>query len=385
MNLEKYGGREYKKIKEAFTRIKTTSVMSKKTFYSKYKKQWIEDVFNIYERVVFRGEELPSGEIADDNYLFLGSWYLQNLNSHYTKPIDYTYWRSLKSKIASRIYEILGVKFYGIRNKKDCYIRYKYTTLCQLLPLTPYRYISDAKRQLNPGNNELRDTGFISKYDWSETGRKNWLIYYWPGERAKEEMRRAKIRIVDFQTEEYLPGPKIGLGNFSQEQNDLIDKLLKLNVSKITAEGLIINYDQQVIEKWIEAIHYAKAKDRAAYLVKAIRENWQVPKGYLRKEEDVREREEQEKIRIAREKQKEEDNKRRQEENERLEQIYNSLDRLQQEKIKQEAENRLPDFWKVQLNKERVKEKKSKMLEVVLKEKRREIIKEWIKSGRIED
>lgn len=89
-----------------------------------------------------------------------------------------------------------------------------------------------------------------------------------------------------------------------------------------------------MIKKWLEAIHYAKAEDKAAYLVKAIRENWQVPEGYIRKEEDVREREEQEKIRITREKQKEEENKRRQEENERLEQIYNSLDPLQKEEVR---------------------------------------------------
>jgi len=37
----------------------------------------------------------------------------------------------------------------------------------------------------------------------------------------------------------------------------------------------------------------------------------------------------------------------------------------------------------VQLNKKRIKGKTSKMLEVVLEEKKREIIKEWIKSGRI--
>jgi len=61
------------------------------------------------------------------------------------------------------------------------------------------------------------------------------------------------------------------------------------------------------------------------------------------------------------------------------------LDPLQQEEIRKETENRLPDFWKAQLNKRRVKDKPSKMLEVVLEEKRREIIKEWIDSGRIED
>ena len=37
----------------------------------------------------------------------------------------------------------------------------------------------------------------------------------------------------------------------------------------------------------------------------------------------------------------------------------------------------------MQLNKEKIKGKTSKMLEVVLEEKRREIIKEWINSGRI--
>jgi hypothetical protein len=37
----------------------------------------------------------------------------------------------------------------------------------------------------------------------------------------------------------------------------------------------------------------------------------------------------------------------------------------------------------VQLNKERIKGKTPKMLEVVLEEKRREIIKEWIDSGRV--
>jgi len=39
---------------------------------------------------------------------------------------------------------------------------------------------------------------------------------------------------------------------------------------------------------------------------------------------------------------------------------------------------------KEKLNRGRVKGTTSKFLEVVLEEKRREIIKEWIKSGRIE-
>ena len=43
----------------------------------------------------------------------------------------------------------------------------------------------------------------------------------------------------------------------------------------------------------------------------------------------------------------------------------------------------MDDFWKTQLNKERSKGKISKIVQTVLNEKRREIIKERIVSGKI--
>ncbi|GAI17204.1 unnamed protein product, partial [marine sediment metagenome] len=232
---------------------------------------------------------------------------------------------------------------------------------------------------------ELRDTGFISKYEWCENGNNGWLIYYWPGERAKEEMKRAKIKSINNREGEYLIGQKEEVKEFSKEQVDLVNKLLELNVSKVTAEKLIKNNDQELIKKWIEAINYSNADNKAAYLVKAIRENWQFPEEYLREKREEQRKEEEGKIEYIKIKLQEEENKKRREEIKKIEQIYNSLDPLQQEEIKIETENRLPDFWKVQLNKERIKGKTPKMLEVVLEEKRREIIKEWIDSGRIKN
>jgi len=383
MGITTSGGKNYRKVKEALERIRMTGIKSEGAFYHKGKKEWISKVFGLYDSIIFRGEKLEGGSIAEKNLLYLGNIYLQSLNSFNIKPIDYTYWRSLESKIASRLYEILGIKFYGVRNKKEGFIRYKYSTLCQLLPVTPHSYISSAKRQLNPGNNELRDTGFISKYEWCENGNNDWLIYYWPGERAKEEMKRAKIKSIDGRTEEYLPGPKEEVKEFSKEQVDLVSKLLELNVSKVTAEKLIKNNDQELIKKWIEAINYSNADNKAAYLVKAIRENWQFPEEYLREKREEQRKEEEEKIEYIKIKMQEERNKKRQEEIKKAEQIYNSLEPSQQEEIRKEAENRLPDFWKEKLNKVRAKGGTSKLLEGVLEEKRREIIKEWIDSGRI--
>jgi len=118
--------------------------------------------------------------------------------------------------------------------------------------------------------------------------------------------------------------------------------------------------------------------------VKAIRENWKFPEEYLRGKKEEERKEKEGKIEVIKKTRQEEENKKRQEEIRRIGQIYNSLTSSQQEEIKKETENRLPDFWKVQLNKERIKGKTSKMLEAAIGEKRREIIKEWIKSGRIE-
>jgi len=117
--------------------------------------------------------------------------------------------------------------------------------------------------------------------------------------------------------------------------------------------------------------------------VKAIRENWQFPEEYLREKIEEQRKEEMEKIEYIKMEMKEEEDKKRQDEIEKIGKIFNSLNPLQQEEIRKEAEKRLPDFWKEKLNKTKIKGEPSKLLEVVLEEKKREIIKEWIKEKKI--
>jgi len=167
-------------------------------------------------------------------------------------------------------------------------------------------------------------------------------------------MKRAKIKSIDDRTEEYLPGPKEEVIKYSKEKIDLINQLVKINVSKITAENLIKNNDQELIKKWIEAINYTNADDKAAYLVKAIRENWQFPEEYLRERKEEEQKEENEKVEYIKIKMQEEENKKRQEEIKKIEQIYHSLNPSQQEEIRIETEKRLPEFWKEKIIKEKV-------------------------------
>jgi hypothetical protein len=178
----------YDQIREAILRIKHTAIESRGAFYHKDKGKRILDSFSLYERAVFIGEELPNGETADTNYLFLGSWYLDNINSRYVKPLDYTYYRTLQRPISARLYELLGVKFFG-----NTFINYRYSKLCQLLPVTQYKYLSKAKEKLDPAHEELIRTGFLEKVEWGKVkgDPHDWLVYYWAGERAKKEIEQA--------------------------------------------------------------------------------------------------------------------------------------------------------------------------------------------------
>ena len=193
-------GKTDREIKAAFQRICHTVVESKRTFYCKPKKRWIEDNFQLYDQVVYRGEKMSEGSaVADTNYLYLGSWYLGNMNALYVTLLDYRYRRSLSEAIARRFYEILGVKFYGLQNKGAPCLRYAYTTLCDLLPLRRQAYLSYAHRQLDPAHQELIETGFLERVEWQEVGGElgEWHLHYYPGERLQRQVPELPPRLEE--------------------------------------------------------------------------------------------------------------------------------------------------------------------------------------------
>ncbi|HEX29152.1 TPA: hypothetical protein ENG04_03635, partial [Candidatus Poribacteria bacterium] len=377
------GGKEYRKIKEALRRISFTAVVSRGAFYSKGRKKWIEDDFHLIDRIVFKGEELENGEIADTNYIYLNTWYLDNINALYVKPLDWKYYHSLETPIAQRLYELLSVKFYGLILRGGEFIVYHYSTLCDLLPIARQEHLSDAKKILDPTHRKLKETGFLEDWVWEELPGKNrrrdWLIKYYPGGRAREEIERYR-EYEPSETEKGIlskPDSKVESKEkptpLTPAQTVLVEKLVELNISEKTAQDLVRNSKQEIIERWIEAIRYTKAKDKAAYLVKAIKENWVPPEKYLRAEEEER-------LRLAEEEREREKRRRKTEESMILEEIYSSLSPSQKEEIDREIEFRLPSFVKEMMRENKTE---SQIVRTAWKAKKEEILKEWLESGRI--
>lgn len=192
------GGTEYHNIKAAMVAIKATQIESSGMFYSKALSRRIDQVFSLYDRIIFVGEQLPDGTIAEKNLLYLNSWYLESLNSRYVRPLDYHYYLRLDTPIARRLYELLGVKFYKLIDAPEPRIRYRYSTLCQLLPIRRHRYLSRVHQQLDPAHERLLQSGFLGAAEAAPIPQKrDWYITYRPGPRARKEIRENRTKAKD--------------------------------------------------------------------------------------------------------------------------------------------------------------------------------------------
>ena len=310
----KDSGRTYQDIRQAIKRIISTVLESKGAFYRKGVGKRGTDTFHLYDRAIFLGETLPDGTVADTNYLFLGTWYLESINARYVKPLDYGFYRSLHGHVASRLYELLGVKFY--RMGPHPYIKYRYSNICQLLPVTRHRYFSQAKQKLDPAHQELIRKDFFKDVEWTKIpGESNdWYVSYWPGPRAKEELSRFPRQPALTQEaaqgapqvppagplEEDEPTTPVAgkdtsrksrtLPEFTQAQLEASKELQGLGVSKGTAEELARQFEAKAVHNWIRVVRNDEGiQDPPAYLVKALRDGWQLPESFQRQEAERKE------------------------------------------------------------------------------------------------
>jgi len=195
-------------VKESLIRISQTPIYTE-TFYLKDKREyWREKPesrggsFTPWS-VIWKGDKLPDGRVAECIYLAFNIPFLLSLQAYYVKPLDYEYWLSLPP-LAQRIYELTGLKFYGL--KESSYVRYEYLALCQLLPIRPQKNLSKAQQILDRAHRLLKEKGWFSEVKWLSAIQRSlskehpWELLYYPGPRAKQEIAQAKERLKRFKS-----------------------------------------------------------------------------------------------------------------------------------------------------------------------------------------
>jgi len=317
MGINADSGKNRDDIQKAFKNIVKASIEAEGTYQLKEakSKRYIKDTFHLYDRVIFKGEELPDGGVADCVYLMLGSWYLQNINNHYVVPLDWRFYNQLAGSITTRMYEYLCIYFYRALEQGQQYHEMLYSQMCNYFPLTPQFPRWKARGQLKQAHETLTASKYFAKVDWLETTRaEDWLLRYWIGDRAKEEYERNKKEIRQFGVTMAKPVPiperrrrvlkESNAASASPEANNgpLLREMVSVwGFSHKVVEGFLKRQSEARITEVLAWASWAKrekpeliAKNPTGWIRRALEENWQAPAGY-ESEEEIKARQEKRK------------------------------------------------------------------------------------------
>ena len=235
--------------------------------------------FTRYE-VHFAGERLPDGRAADAVYLVLGETYRRILDTALTRPLNYAYLRDL-APLAQRWYEVASYRVYAALKHHWPRVRLSYAEFCVYAPQTRYMGLGPVRKQMGKVHAPHLMAGYIAEVAFEATtdheGRPDWTMIYTPGPKAKAEhqafTRRGGPAMLPLEPPPLKAEPEVELAGLARE---LIDR----GVSRGVAIELVVTYPEERIRAQIERLDWLRetkpkrVKDRGAYLVEAIREDY---------------------------------------------------------------------------------------------------------------
>ena len=191
---------------------------------------------------------MPNGTIADQNYVWLSEWQLENINQNHLLPVDFEAYRQLKHHIAKALVPLLQVWLYATLEVGSFEKRYR--DLYQILNVTEYQHSSKIKEKLGPSLDELQRHRFISGWRIQPTSDGNdFKVVFVHGEKFRFEAgAQTHVLKVDVKTrlsaeDPKSPGPKL--------DRELLHQLMKRGISEKASISLLrdLRPDQQVMDQ----------------------------------------------------------------------------------------------------------------------------------------
>ncbi len=248
-------GKNIHMLKQSLRRISGATIDQDNALYDKSRRRWIpktEGRFHLFD-VFFKNDLLPDGETADAIYLLLNPLYVASRNAFYVRPLDRDYLKTLNNPLTERLYEVLGLRFRGLRSSPYACFDYE-GELCPALPITPQKRLDNAQKVLAPHHRKLTATGYLAKVDWrGRQSQRPWEVRYWPGPRAKREMKQAKA----------LPRARTLL--LTDNQQRLLDWIIDVcgdRENEAAYRKVVQNYHEGLIETAIGETKQAKREHR---------------------------------------------------------------------------------------------------------------------------
>jgi hypothetical protein len=292
-------------IKRAFHQNASAYIVARVRYKTRSgKERWREIGWTRYA-VLFTGDELPDGRIADAVYLIPNTTYRDILNEAEVRPLDYEYLRELPPG-PQRFYELLSFQMYGAIANARPRAKLMYGAYCAVAPQVRYPDWEHVRKQMYKVHAPHRASGYISKVDFEPTtdahGAPDWAMLYTPGPKAHAEFQAFTKRerrpgglaaaLPASDDIDVLPASARGAVQVSlpfdaaPADPELIALLADRGIDERTARQLLAaTVPGQDVRRQIEYADERIAKDKriespTGYLVDMLRKNRPVPKSF---------------------------------------------------------------------------------------------------------
>lgn len=263
-------GENRSNIKKALHQNASAYITAKIRYRTKTgKERWSEIGYSRYS-VIFTGEVLPNGTMADAVYIVPNASFRDLLNQVEVRPLDYDYLTSL-SPGAQRFYELLSFQMYGALASGRPRAKMRYSDYCDHAPQSRYLDFDRVKKQMFKIHAPHRAAGYIDKIDYEPTidgeGAPDWEMLYTPGSKAIGEYEAFTRRQIRRSVENVsLPALEAGHGSDPTAPASVEDRLLvelsRRGIAERKAAELLANIKQgQEVLDQLEYVDSLVAKD----------------------------------------------------------------------------------------------------------------------------
>lgn len=261
-------GSNYKRIEEAFDRLKGSSIKAKNAFWDNDRKGYVTKNFGIideYELFDSARRQNVEQDSFPFSYVILSHTFYQSIKSGYIKALDTKIYFKLKNAIAKRLYRYLDKKRYDGKRKFEINL----FTLAEVhIGLQKTKYASHIREKLDPAHEELVQIGFLKGAEYQRTA----------------DQKSEKV-IYTFGRKVELPAPGQAEPAEPERQEkvragELLEKLVQTGIAQKAAEQILREYPDDVVRMQIEALPYRNIEDPPAALISSIQNNWALPPKY---------------------------------------------------------------------------------------------------------
>src|SRR3712207_428868 len=159
------GGNNYEKVRESLDRIADSVIYAKNAFYDNESEQFRTHRFTPWS-VHFASTRQGQGRSAERHMLKFHEILVRSYNSGFLKTLDTDFFFSLKSPMAKSLYQLVDAKRRG-----GLSWTVGVQQLRQLIPMPEsYRYDSKIREKVEPGLKELKQRGFLERYEYEQRG-----------------------------------------------------------------------------------------------------------------------------------------------------------------------------------------------------------------------